>query len=72
MGQDEKNFDDVPLMQRRMLHKTLEEYSEQSKSRNEAIRVAFGTGRYTMKQIGSYFDLHYTSVSRIINSINKV
>jgi len=34
IGQDEKNFNDVPLMQHRMLPKTLEEYSEQSKSRN--------------------------------------
>lgn len=44
-------MDDVPLMQRRMLPKTLEEYSEQSNSRNEAIRAAFGSGGYTMKQI---------------------
>lgn len=66
--QDGKNVDDVPLMQRRMLPKTLEEYSEQSNSRNEAIRAAFGSGGYTMKQIGSYFSLHYTSISRIINS----
>jgi len=69
VGQDEKGVEDVPLMQRRMVPKTLEEYREQSNSRNESIRVAFSSGGYTMKQIGSYFGLHYTSVSRIINSI---
>lgn len=66
--QDNKSFEDVPLMQRRMMPKMLEEYREQSNSRNEAIRAAFSSGGYTMKQIGSFFGLHYTSVSRIINS----
>jgi len=68
VAEDKKGVEDVPLMQHRMLPKTLEKYSEQS-SRNEAIRVAFKSGGYTMKQIGSYFGLHYTSVSRIINSV---
>mgnify|MGYP000241010582 CR=1 FL=1 len=69
VAEDKKGVEDVPLMQHRMLPKTLEKYSEQSNSRNEAIRVAFNSGGYTMKQIGSYFGLHYTSVSRIINSV---
>ncbi len=69
VGQGEKGVDDVPLMQRRLVPKTIEEYREQSNSRNESIRAAFSSGGYTMKQIGSYFGLHYTSVSRIINSI---
>jgi len=69
VAEDKKGVEDVPLMQHRMLPKTLEEYSEQSNGRNEAIRVAFKSGGYTMKQIGSYFGLHYTSVSRIVNSI---
>jgi len=69
VAEDKKGVEDVPLMQHRILPKTLEKYSEQSSSRNEAIRVAFKSGGYTMKQIGSYFGLHYTSVSRIINSV---
>jgi hypothetical protein len=68
-AQDNKSLEDVPLMQRRMMPKMLEEYREQSNSRNEAIRAAFSSGGYTMKQIGSFFGLHYTSVSRIINSV---
>ena len=66
--QDNKSLEDVPLMQRRVMPKMLEVYREQSNSRNEAIRAAFNSGGYTMKQIGSFFDLHYTSVSRIVNS----
>ena len=70
--QDKKCVEDVPLMQHRKLPKMLEEYCNQSNSRNEAIRVAFSSGGYTMKQIGSYFGLHYTSVSRIINSTKRI
>jgi len=67
-AQDNKNLDDVPLMQRRVKPKMLEVYREQNSSRNEAIKAAFNSGGYTMKQIGSFFGLHYTSISRIINS----
>ena len=65
--QDNKNLEDVPLMQRRVKPKKLVEYREQSDSRNEAIRAAFSSGGYTMKQIGVFFGLHYTSISRIVN-----
>ena len=67
--QDKKGVEGVPLMQHRMLPKTLDEYCIQANNRNEAIREAFNSGGYTMKQIGSYFRLHYTTVGRIINSI---
>jgi len=66
--QDNESLDDVPLMQRRMKPKMLEVYREQNNSRNEGIREAFSSGGYTMKQIGVFFGLHYSSVSRIINS----
>ena len=66
----EKCFDDVPLIQHRGMPKRLEEYREQSNSRNEAIRLAFSSGGYTMKQIGGFFELHYTSISRIVNKVN--
>ena len=68
VAQDKKSLEDVPFMQRRMRPKTLEEYCDQSKSRNDAIRAAFSSGGYTMKQIGGFFGLHYTSISRIVNS----
>lgn len=32
------------------------------------IRAAFSSGGYTMKQLGAFFGLRYTSVSRIVNS----
>ena len=59
---------EIPRIQRRAIAKSLAEYENVSINRNEAIRVAFASGAYTMKAIGNYYGLHYTSVSRIVNS----
>jgi len=39
---------------------------QQSKSRNEAIIKAYQAGSYTLKEIGDYFELHYSRISRIV------
>jgi REP element-mobilizing transposase RayT len=59
---------EIPLSQRREMAKPLADYQKESKNRNEAIRTAFSSGAYTMKAIGDYFGLHYTSISRIVNN----
>lgn len=56
---------EIPYKQRRP-PLALKEYQQQSKSRNEAIVKAYKSGSYTLKQIGDYFELHYSRVSRII------
>ncbi len=65
-AKDKKIFAAIPQLQRRKLPKSLDEYCNEENSRNEAIRAAFNSGGYTMKQIGEYFKLHYTSISRIV------
>lgn len=67
IDKDKKAIDDIPRLQSSSLPKSLDEYNNQTSSRNEAIRVAFKSGGYTMKEIGEYFKLHYTSISRIVN-----
>jgi REP element-mobilizing transposase RayT len=47
------------------LNKSLTEFQLRYKTRNEAIREAYNSGDFTLKQIGEHFKLHYTSVSRI-------
>jgi hypothetical protein len=67
LDKDIKAVEEVPRIQRRTLFKSLDEYCNQTSSRNEAIKAAFDSGGYTMKVIGEYFGLHYTSISRIVN-----
>ena len=60
------SLEDVPVLQKRAIPKSLEYYQVKYKDRNQAIAEAFLSGAYTMKQIGDYFGRHYTTVSRIV------
>jgi putative transposase len=54
--------------QRRSKPLELDEYKRCSRPRNDAVTKAYANGGYTLKEIGTFFDLHYyTRVSRIIS-----
>lgn len=54
---------EVPRVQR--VAKTLAQYECDSDSKNAAIKAAYASGAYTLKNIGKHFGLHYSTVSRI-------
>lgn len=58
----------MPAVQRRAKAKSLSYYEKQNKERNAAIIQAFASGGYSMKGLGEYFGLHYSSISRIVNA----
>ncbi|MBT3347833.1 MAG: transposase [Thiotrichales bacterium] len=58
---------EIPVVQKRAIPQPLEHYSVKNQSRNKAITEAYFSGGYTLQDIGNYFDLHYSSVSRIIH-----
>ena len=58
---------EVPVVQRRTAPQSLEHYSVKNQNRNKAIIEAYLSGGYTLQEIGNYFNLHYSSVSRIIH-----
>ena len=61
---------EIPHAQRRPVPLPLQSYIEQYPSnRNAAIQAAFATGNYTMAQLAGHFELHYTSVSRIVKMV---
>lgn len=62
----DKPLSDVPKVQRRPVAKALAEYERLAESRNSAIVAAYASGGYTLKEIGEYFGLHYSRVSRIV------
>ena len=58
---------EIPNAQRRAQSMALEAFERQHpNNRNAAIQAAFATGGYTMAQLAQHFQLHYTSVSRIV------
>ena len=61
---------EIPNAQRRSAPLPLAAYVQQHpNNRNAAIQAAFATGSYTMAQLADYFELHYTSISRIVRLI---
>ena len=59
---------EVPAAQRRPLPKALDRYAQLRRDRDKAIAAAYASGGYTMKEIGDYFGLHYSMVSRTVKS----
>ncbi len=62
-----KSISEIPKIQKRAIPKSLGEYESQANNRNEAIILAYRSGGYTLAEIGRYFSLHYSTVSRIIH-----
>lgn len=61
------DLSEIPASQRRPMPKSLDFYAQKYNDRDEAMLAAYQSGGYSMKDLAKYFDLHYTSVSRIIN-----
>ena len=66
-----QDLSEIPKSQRREKAKPLLWYAEKSETRNEAIELAYVSGGYSMKEIGDYYHLHYSRVSRIIAQQRK-
>ena len=65
------NLQEVPSSQARQVAKPLSYYESRSTNRDEVVYLAYQSGGYSMNEIGNYFDLHYSSVSKIIKSIEN-
>jgi putative transposase len=62
----DRDLTEVPSNQRRVKARALTEYETRYEGRNKSIVAAYKSGGYTMKAIADHFNLHYSSVSKII------
>ena len=62
-----KDLSEIPKSQKRPKPKTLKQYEKQATGRNQAIQLSYASGGYSMKEIGDYYGIHYSCISRIIN-----
>ena len=58
---------EIPRAQRRALKRALSEFA-QAHERNDAIALAYLSGQHTMAAIAEHFDVHYTTVSRLVRA----
>ena len=63
----DQKLGEVPAAQRKSVQDTLDYYLATSQDRITAICRAYQSGGYTLKQLGDYFTLHYSTVSGIVN-----
>ena len=76
LSQESKdNMQEVPREQQLSISATLDEIFQKNMrkgiSRNKIIYEVYHNNNFTMKEIGDYLGLHYTTISRIINSYEK-
>lgn len=62
----EQDLSEIPKRQRRRVSKPLSYYMNRYRHRNDAIHAAYQSGAYTQKEIAAYFDMHYSSISKIV------
>jgi putative transposase len=62
----EGNLLEIPFKQRSAAPLPLAEYQAQTVDKHQSIYDAYRCGGYTQKQIGDYFGLHYSQISRIV------
>ena len=58
---------EIPKAQRRPLGKSLNDYVETFGNAKEGMKKAYASGDYTMQQIADAFNVHYSTVSRVVN-----
>jgi putative transposase len=63
-----KDLSEIPKSQKRPKPKKLQQYEKKAGNRNQAILLSYASGGYSMKEIGDYYGIHYSRISRIIKN----
>jgi len=66
-----RELTEIPKTQKRPKAQSLDYYAQHNSTRNQAILASYASGSYSMKQIGDYFGLHYSWISRVVSSYEK-
>ncbi|KTD75196.1 transposase [Legionella waltersii] len=67
----EKKFTYIPQPHYMPVKCSLHEYEKKSSNRNDCIRLAYASGQFSLAEIGEYFGLHYSWISRIVNMVHE-
>lgn len=67
----DKDLSEIPSLQKQQLVKPLAYYKNKYNDRDTSIYNSYEGGGYSMKDIGNYYNLHYSRVSRIIKAKSK-
>ena len=60
---------EITRLERRPLSNSLRGYFSSNRSRAESMAAAYKSGNFTLQEIAEYCDSHYSTVSRLVNSL---
>ncbi|MEA3276072.1 MAG: hypothetical protein U9Q81_12415 [Pseudomonadota bacterium] len=63
-----RDLREIPQAKVRPIAKPLAHYARKHPDRNRAIAAAYASGGYTMQEIGDFFGLHYSRISKIVQA----
>jgi hypothetical protein len=66
---EKESLEEIPMLQKKKTAKPIGFYQTKYKDEKQAIYQAYLSGSYTLKEIGEHYGKHYTTISRIVNSI---
>jgi len=67
----DRDLREVPQAKARGPARPLAHYARSHPNRDSAIAAAYASGGYTLKDIGDYFGVHYSRVSRIVRAAEQ-
>ena len=66
-----QRLSEVPKIQKRARPRPLSHYADTGADRSEAMFLAYRSGGYTLNEIAEFFDVHYSTVSRLVSAYAK-
>ncbi len=67
VDKNEDALKEIKKLERRPLVKSLSSFFPKAKDRNTGMINAFNSDNFTLKEIGDYCGVHYSTVSRVVN-----
>ena len=67
----DRSLEKIPKVRRRPPAEPLDYYKKRYRNENEAMARAYLSGGYLLKEVGKYFGVHYSTVSRAVKAYEK-
>lgn len=67
--EQDKSLLGIPKVQYKPNECSIQELESNTNNRNECIKLAYESGGFTLEEIGNYFGLHYSWISRIVKKL---
>jgi len=67
----DRDLRELPQARQRPPAKSLDDYVREHPERNDTIVAAYRSGGYTLRDIGDFFGLHYSRISKIVQAADS-